>query len=61
MEVRDLGIGEESFERDALTECGAWWNDRRTVRAGHSNMWLTVRGESRLQCSHERMNRLERR
>jgi len=43
-----------------------WWNNRRAVRAGqeasgHSNMWLTVRGESRLQCSHGRGNRLERR
>jgi len=25
----------------------------KAVRAGHSNMWLTVRGKSRLQCSHE--------
>ena len=56
-----LGIGEKSLERDALRECGTWWNNRRAVRAGHSNMWLTVRGESRLQCSHERENRLERR
>jgi len=56
-----LGIGEESLERDALRECKTWWNDRRAARKGHSNMWLTVRGESRLQCSNERRNRLERR
>ena len=37
-----------------------WWNNRRVVKAGHSNMWLTVRGKSRLQCSHERGNRLAR-
>ena len=46
-----LGIGEESTDKDALRECGTWWNNRRTVRAGHSNTWLTVRGESTLQCN----------
>jgi len=56
-----LGIGEESLERDTLRECRTWWNNRRAMRAGHSNMWLTVRGESRLHCSHESGNRLERR
>ena len=24
-------------ERDALKECGTWWNNRRAVRAEHSN------------------------
>ena len=56
-----LGIGEESLERDPLRKCGMWSNNRRAVRAGRSNMWLTLRGESRLQCSPERGNRLERR
>ena len=41
-------IGDESLERDALRERGTWWNNRRAVRAGHSNMWLTARGDSRL-------------
>ena len=48
-----LGIGEESLERDALRECGTWWNNRRAARAEHPNMWLTVRSDSRLECSHE--------
>ena len=52
---------EESLERDASREGGTWWSNRGAVRAGHSNMWLTVWAESRLQCSHERGNRLERR
>ena len=30
------------------------------VRAGYSNTWLTVTGESGLQCSNGRGNRLER-
>ena len=65
MEVREYvgdrsRIGEKSLERDALRECGTWRNNRTAVKAGHSNMWLTVRDESRLQCSHERGNRLER-
>jgi len=36
-----------------------WWNNRTAVRAGHSNMLLTVRVESRLQCSREKGIRLD--
>jgi len=57
-------MGAESLEREMPRGNEVWYINRRAMRVGHLNMYvvaMTIRGESRLLCSHERGNKLERR